>query len=605
MQVTTGSTDTIRDPFLDILTIGTPTTMIDGFRWEERVFERMGVYRSAIERIIAYFLTDIQIDGVGKPEKKKYEDFLNDELNIERLLFEVALDYQFYGNALVSALTPIKRYLACPRCAHERAFSDVRLRREYDFRWTGMRFTMTCPRCTYRGAWREIDRRAASGQRLLIKRWAPQEMEIAYEPVSERRRYIWKLDPLLRRQVQEGDPQVLEHCRREVIDAVRQDGYLEFEDDLVYHMRQPQLAGQKLGGWALSRVLTNFTNAYQVQLLHRHNTAVAMDFVLPFRVITPGAGAGPTDTQAELKVGYNTFQWRVERMIRQRREDPTRWFTCPWPLSYQTLGGDASQFTQADLLNQAYDTLFASIGIPAEFYRGTLTAQTALPALRIFEAHHRPFRQALLGFLQFVLDAVAARFEWEPAKVSMLKPRHADDITRQQMQLQMGLNKEISKTTALRALDLDVEDEERRKLEEEQMIAELTAAKQKEMDQQAAADQLVPPGGAAGMLQQQQMAQQGGGAPAGPTAGMPAAAMAPGSMNIGTPANLEEAVTTAQQLAQQLASLDETSRRRQIAQYRQQNPALADLVVTEMERYRTAVRMQAGDQALASGATGQ
>jgi len=107
------------------------------------------------------------------------------------------------------------------------------------------------------------------------------------------------------------------------------------------------------------------------------------------------------------------------------------------------------------------------------------------------------------------------------------------------------------------------------------------------------------------MLQQQQMAQQGGGAPAGPTAGMPAAAMAPGSMNIGTPANLEEAVTTAQQLAQQLASLDETSRRRQIAQYRQQNPALADLVVTEMERYRTAVRMQAGDQALASGATGQ
>ena len=604
--------DSLPDPFCDVASLSMPTTMVDGFRWEERVFERMGVYRSALERIIAYFLTDIQIagHGVGRAEKKKYEDYMFDTLGIRNLLFEVALDYQFYGNSLTSAMVPIRRYLACPRCAMERTFAEVQREPVYEFVWRELKFHALCPRCQFRGAWREIDRRAADGAKLMIKRWAPQEIEIAYEPVSEHRDYIWKLDPQLRTQVRNGDPQVLEYCRREVLDAVRCDGYLKFEKDFIYHMRQPHLAGQKLGGWALSRVLTNFGAAYNTQILHRYNLAIALDFVLPFRVITPAAGAGPVNQAPEFKVGYNAFQGRVDAMVRARRQDPTKWFAFPYPLQYQTLGGDAQQFTTRDLLDQAYDTLFASIGCPIEFYRGSLTQQNAVPALRIFEAHHQPFRSALCGFVQFVADAVAARFEWAPVVVTLPAPRHADDITRQQMQLQMGLNKEISKTTALRALDLEFEDETRRKLEEDQLVAELTAEKQEEMDQQVAASQLVPPGGALGMLQQQQAAQQGApGAPAGapgggPTAGMPAASGAPGSPNMGTPANLEEAVATAQAVAREMASLDETTRKQRLAQYRRENPALADLVVKELARYRSQVRMEAGNQALAAGGGG-
>lgn len=604
--------DSLPDPFCDVASLAMPTTMADGFRWEERVFERMGVYRSALERIIAYFLNDIEIEGegVGKAEKQKYKDYLVDTLDIRSLLFDVALDYQFYGNSLTSAMVPIRRYLACPRCAMERTFATIQNDPVYEFVWRDMKFNALCPRCQFRGPWREIDRRAADGPKLMIKRWPPQEIEIKFEPVSERRDYIWKLDPQLRTQVRDGDPQILEYCRREVLDAVRCDGYLKFEPDFVYHMRQPQLAGQKLGGWALSRVLTNFGAAYNTQILHRYNLAIALDFVLPFRVITPAAGSGPVVGSTEFKVGYNAFQNRVDNMVRARRQDPTRWFAFPYPLEYQTLGGDANQFTTRDLLDQAYDTLFASIGCPIEFYRGSLTQQTAVPALRIFEAHHQPFRSALCGFVQFVVDAVAARFEWAPVVARMPAPRHADDINRQQMQLQMGLNKEISRTTAYSALDLDFENETRRKLEESQIEAELTAEKQTEMDQQVAASQLVPPGGALGALQQQQAAQQGAqGAPAGtpgggPTAGMPAASMAPGSANMGTPANLEEAVATAQAAARELASLDETTRKQRLAQYRQQNPSLADLVVKELDRYRSQVRMQAGNQALAAGGGG-
>ena len=73
---------------------------------------------------------------------------------------------------------------------------------------------------------------------------------------------------------------------------------------------------------------------------------------------------------------------------------------------------------------------------------------------------------------------------------------------------------------------------------------------------------------------------------------------------MGTPANLEEAVATAQAVAREMASLDETTRKQRLAQYRRENPALADLVVKELARYRSQVRMEAGNQALAAGGGG-
>ena len=52
--------------------------------WCEHLFERFGTYRMAMERIISYFLTDIQIGGdkVSDEVQEKYKKFFSEALDI-------------------------------------------------------------------------------------------------------------------------------------------------------------------------------------------------------------------------------------------------------------------------------------------------------------------------------------------------------------------------------------------------------------------------------------------------------------------------------------------------------------------------------------------
>jgi hypothetical protein len=592
--------EALPDPFCDIASMAMPSSMSDAFRWCERVYERMGVYRSAVSRIIAYFITELQVDAKDREERKKYEDYLNDDLEIKSTLVDVGLDYFFMGNSVTSLIVPLKRYLRCP-CGFERPLSEIRSDARYNFKWQNFEFYATCARCGRAGRWNHQDRRSGGKPRIIIKRWNPHELETIYDRYTEKTRFVWKIPEVYRMQVRNGEPLVLENAHWNIIEAVRDNRWILFDEDYLYHMKEHRLAGQENNGWGMAQTLTNFGISYYAQILHKYNEALALDYVMPFRVITPEIKGGPLEAEPVYKAGMNTFSARVNSMIRARRSDPTRWNVLPFPVKYQALGGDATTFMPKDLLEQAYDTLLNSIGCPIEFYRGTVTAQQTVPMLRIFEAHHQQFRDQLIKFLQFVVDGVSQRMRWEPVKITLLKPRHADDITRQQMQLQLGLNKQISQTTSLRSLDLDFTEETRRKLEEQQIETELTSEKQEEMDQQAAAQQLFQPIGANTLLQQQQQAAQQGGQPGAPQpgapqqpGGMPQAGGGLGSASIGQSSTPEQYVAQASQIAQQLLPLDETTRKRQLSQLRQQDPVLQRMVIDQLEQQRESFRTQGG-----------
>jgi len=628
MQQTFRGSEALPDPFCDIAALIMPQTMSEAFRWCERVYERMGVYRSAIQRIIAYFLTELDISCDDRDERQKYEEYLNDELNIKSALTEFGLDYQFCGNVFRSIIVPLKRFLECgtPGCGLERPLTEVMKKAEYKFAWRDYTFNATCPRCKCHTQWKRRDRRSGEKPELIIKKWNPHEIEVLYDEYSQKTRYLWKIPEDYRRQIMNGDPLVLENVHWSIVEAVKANRWLLFDDGYIYHAKEHSLSGQKNRGWGIPATLTNFGIAYYAMVLNKYNEAIALDYVMPFRVITPELKGGPTEQEGVFKMGVSIFVRRVQQMVTGRRLDPTKWNVLPFPIKYQALGGDASQFTSADLLTNAYDTMLNSIGCPIEFYRGTIGGQAgqAVAMLRIFESHHQNFRDQLIKFEQFIVDGVSQRLRWEPVKASLLKPRHADDIMRQQMQLQLGLNKQVSQTTALRAMDMDFVDEQRRMLEEQQIVAELTADKQKEMDQQAAADQLIQPMGATTLLQQAQGGQpspmpggqpgpggqptSGGGAPqpgAGPN-GMPGGQPGGGAMagSTGMPSfnvgqipptdNMEQYVASADQIAEQLLPLDETTRKQQLSQLRQQDPVLQRLVIDALEKKRNQYRTQGG-----------
>ena len=380
--------DYFPDPFADYASTVMPENMYDAHRWCEYIMNNNGVYKTAVKRVLSYFITEVDVgdDDTGDDEKKKYDEFLNDVLKIKKVLFDVGMNYITYGNAFVSLVVPFRRYLYCPHCYAEHPLRVVVTHAPFQFRWAGYEFQARCQGktadgtpCGYRGAWKHVDRRSTDESEIKVKIWSPKEIDIKYDELSGTREYIWKIPEAYKRKVREGHLHYLEHANWEVIECIRQGKNLEFGPDVLYHMFEEPLAGHNTGGWGISTILANFRQAWYVQVLHRYNEAIAMDYVMPFRVITPDNGRTSNGEAADpvLGIGMGGFMGRVRAMLRKRRQNPTEWFTLPHPIKYQVLGGEAKQLAPYELMDQGVSLLLNNIGVPAEMYKGSLTAQAA------------------------------------------------------------------------------------------------------------------------------------------------------------------------------------------------------------------------------------
>lgn len=634
------------DPFCDVASTAMPQTIQDALRWCEYILMANGPYRSAVARIIAYFLTDVEIvsagdgdDRIGREEKQKYLDFLNDTLGIKSVLANVALDYLCYGNSFTSLLVPFRRYLTCPDCGLELPLKKVYNSAVFNFSWSNFQFNATCPHCNYAGKWEHIDRRSGESGQIKIKRWSPHEMDILWDPHTDDTSFIWRIPDDYRTLLRKGHLFHLERASWEIVEAVQNNQALLFDKDVVYHMKEEALSGVRNRGWGISRVLANFRQAWYVQVLHRYNEAIALDYVIPFRVITPKprpgqGGSGGELNDPVLSINLGSFTSRVNGMLQHRRRDPARWNVLPFPIEYQALGGDATKLAPKELLELGLDTLLTSIGVPVELYKGSLSVQSAPAALRLFEANWSHLVHNLNRFLNKLVDKVSQVMSWEPVSARLQRVTHADDLNRQMAKLQLMMGGQLSRTTGLSSVGVDFAEEERRKLEEERITAEATQDMQEEMEQAAIMDEMAmppqapaaqgmvpggaPPAGgdpAAGGAQQMPMMQgmpgamPGGGMPAVPPAGamgQPQGAfgamyafMAGQPLLPNKPQTVEEMQAMASTLAQQAMSMPESQKDSFLIQLKQEDSTMHSLVKSQMDQIRQDAELQGRDMVLA------
>jgi hypothetical protein len=606
-------------PWFDAASMAFPTTIQECLRACEDVTSANGAYREALRRIVSYFVTDIEIQGaagdaIGHDEKDKYESFLNDTIGIKRVLMTVAMDFLVYGNSFTSLIIPFRRYLSCPGCGLEAPLRRIFNTPEFCFSWSDFEFHAQCPQCGHRGKWDHIDRRSHEQDSIKIKRWNPHEIDILWDPYTDDTSYIWKIPEEYRSLIRRGHLFHLERASWEILQAVKHNQYLLFDKDIVYHMKEDALSGIRNRGWGISRVLANFRQAYYVQVLHRYNEAIALDYVIPFRVITPQPrqGAAGEVSDPVLTIGMGGFVSRVQHMIGARRRDPARWNILPFPIEYQALGGDATQLAPKELIEFGMDSLLAAAGIPVEMYRGNMSMQTALPMMRLFEAYWAQLTHFLNQFLTKLIEKIAQLMSWEPVVCKLQRTKHADDLNRQMAQLQLMMGGQISKTTGLAAMGMDFLEEERRKLQEQQLSAEETAKIQKQMEQSSLQDEMAQPQQQQGGGQQQGGMQPGGqpgmpqpgaqpmgamGQPAGPGG----AAQAFGAMQPtqpSKPTTPEEMMNQAQTLAEQAMMMPPSQKDSTLIALKKNDPVMAALVKSVLERMRQDAARQGQDMVL-------
>jgi hypothetical protein len=605
------------DPFCDIASLSMPESIQTALRWCEYIVNANGPYRQAIDRVVSYFITDVEIKDIGekttgREEKEKFRVFLEETLSIKNVLHTVALDYLTYGNSFTSIIVPFRRYLMCPHCGLEMPFDKVHNSTQCAFSWQNFEFHATCPNCKFVGAWKHIDRRSGDTGTISVKRWSPHEMDLIWDPYTEDCTYVWKIPEDYRNLIKAGHLHHLERANWEVIQAIKDNKNLMFDKGVIYHLKEDALSGMRNRGWGISRVLANFRQAWYVQILHRYNEAVALDYVIPFRVITPAPRGGDGQSSDPVHtINLSSFTARVQAMLRARRTDPARWNILPFPVNYQALGGDATQLAPRELMDQGLETLLKCIGMPVELFNGTLSFQAAPAALRLFEANWSHLPHNLNRFLNELVANVTRVMSWEPVGAKLVRVTHADDLNRQMAKLQLMQGQQISKTTGLKSVGLDYEEETKRMLEEERIYAEEQGRMQEEMaqaqqmqDMSQPAEMMMGAGDAGASATG--MPQGGGGAQPTAAPAMPGQAPSPVDQFLmqrqnspSVPRTPEDLQSQAQMIANQLLAMPESLKDSELIKLKRADATMHALVTSIIDDIRQQARSQGGAMLMA------
>ena len=544
------------NPFCDIASEYVPRDINWVLEWCEYLYLTFGTYRAAARRVVRYFLTELSLEGESDDEREEYETFLNKDLKIMQALADIGDEYMVYGNVFISIFFPFDRFLICPKCAT--AYRSTRIKYNFDKK-KGV-FKGHCGKCNSDVEYKREDRRSPDLSRVKVIRWSPKQMKMRVHPISGTIEYYLEMDPQFVDHIEKGDAFYMDETPWSMIQCIvngkkGERPLYKFNEDSIYHLRDSTLSGLPIKGWAIPPIMPNFKLAYYIQLLRRYDEAIALDFIVPFRVVYPDQ-SGPVGQDVLSQMSMGNFVAKIQHLVENKRKNITDLQVSPIKIGYEMLGGEAQQLAPKESIAAALDELLNAVGFPAELYKGSLSIQEFPVALRLFEKTWGALVDGMNDCIRWMLTRMARHFMWGELTGELRSVTLADDIERKALALQAAAGMDISKQTAYKPLGIDYQEEQQRVIEEQELIQQL----QMEAEERAQASQM-------GMPDQQ--AQGGGGA-----GGQPGA----------TPGDVYE---QGKQLASQLLlQTPPTQRRGELIKIKHSNPTLHAIVTQEMDNMR-------------------
>jgi len=479
--------DKFPKPWNDYVSKQVPISIRDALYWCEYAFLSNQTLAAAIRRLVAYFITEIEVLGTDRKEAERLKDYLYNTLYIDSILRSIGLDQLVYGNSFSTVWTRIHRQVICPHCGYAVAFLPYANTPGTDFKLQNNEFHLTCLKCSYRGPWQSIVSPGTNPEDINIIRWSVHEIEINYEPLSGQTEYLWKIPARIHKRYQQNDPLFIANAPDSILEALARNEHYIIYPDMIIHLKEPTISGLDMNGWGLPPILSNFRQVWYLDLLRMANQNIAQDFIIPMRILSPESrAAGPEFGDPTFNMPFPEVNYQLKEIIESWRRDPTSWFSAPFPIRYQLIGGEGGRIIPHQLIEQGMVDLISALGIPIEFFRGSMAVNALPVATRLLENVWASIPDAFNKFLSYLAKELSIRFKWEPFKLRMAKPSHVDDINRQMAKLQLALQGAISMHTGLKSIGLSFEEEMR-----QQMLDEETKAEEiKKLQENAAKEEL-------------------------------------------------------------------------------------------------------------------
>lgn len=582
-------------PWLDYATVAVPDNHLAVLWWAEYMWTSNDSYRMAMSRIADHFLTEIDFPELDTDEENDYRELFSNELGYRMAFKAVAEECLAYGTVIAAVHQPFFRRMVCQECGREEPYdrAQPKLKMTPAAPYLLWNRSKACAGCGSMNHYKCVDRPNPDLKKIKIIRHTPRDVEMAFNPYTEGR--IVRLKPNTQyfadlrtcAEIYARDTPI------ELLETAAQNRPFRFEEDSVLVITLPTLSGIHMRGWGMPASIASFRTAWLYQMYNKADQAVAADYTLGMRMISPAPTKGGADP-IQLKSTTN-FAENMRAVIKNHRKDPTRMYVVPHAMEYQFLGGEGATLIQPDKLKFRQQEFLNGMGVPAEFYQMNLSVQAAPMALRLFENAWQVIPALYNQLLGFIMDQVADVMNLKPQRAVMRRTTIADDSERKAVLGQLMAANQISAQTFLEAFGINAYAEVRKVYRQQAYTQKIQAefAEKAQKDQELGIMQQLTAAPTPSMLAQQ---QQGGQPPSGPGANMVGGGPAGAAGQPG--GGLLEMGEQAEQIAQQLLPMDEASRKTQLKSIRESDKNLHALVTSALERLRSQARAQGGQQVI-------
>jgi hypothetical protein len=416
---------------------------------------------AALKKFSEYPITDFSYKTQNKSLEEQIKWFHQKVIKAKQVLIVCGRDRWIYGNSFTSVYQPFVRFLKCPSCSKLVNIEHV----NYKFRLRPLSFEYTCRKCKRVVKAKVIDRRLTDPEKINVIRWDPKQMDIDFNPLTGKSVYYYSLPQDLKDRIQKGNKHIINTIPMAFLLAARDNKMFRFATDQIYHMKSSAPAGvdQQWGFPPLTSAIKMF---FYAAILRKANEAIALDHVVPFRILHPAqsvASGDPIQT-----ISLSTFFENVKEGLRRWRRDPLTIMTAPVPVGLTQIGGEGRALLTLGEVKEAEDNIIVSLGIPIEFLRGGLSFTGSAITLRMLENQLLTYTGELNDLLQWITDRSCKILGWDKVDCELTEFKLIDDV--QQKQLMLSLNQGgtqlISNTTIAEYNDFDLKKERERRKQE-------------------------------------------------------------------------------------------------------------------------------------------
>jgi len=458
----------------DIAHMELPTSVKHLFKWCRYHVLVNPLVSSVTKKMSAYPITKIIIDERGEEgfdkNKSRWEDLLFRTIDINRLQLEIGLDYHTYGNCITSIFYPFHKYLECKSCKYQDRIKRLKYKSQWDFR--NFEYHLNCPECSHNGVANARDVFYKAARDIRVIRWNPSDLEIDFNPITQRTEFAYKIPGKLRKKVLSKNKRYLEEMPQKFIESMKYKRPVILTDENVFHFKAPTPSlDSNDSGWGYPPILPALKDCFYLQIMKKAQEAVMLEHLVPLDIIYPAS----QDVNASPYTSINLSDWKakIEAELVQWRMDPNYKPILPLPIGYQRIGGNGKALMLTQEIRAMSEHIITGMGVPQEFAFGGLSWTGSSVSLRMLENQFMSYRDMHEHFLRhFLIPSIARFMGWQEVSVHMKAFKMADDVQSKQLLMSLNQLRKVSDQTLLAEFDKDsvaelkiIEQELRRSLE--------------------------------------------------------------------------------------------------------------------------------------------